>query len=164
MSRLRTAIFVLIVGFVAYEYFDDADRDESGNIVSSGDLSVGSMRVGDCFNDSPGLAETAETGAITTMTELAALPCSEPHDNEIYAVFDLALEIFPGDEEIIGLAQDECVEHFESFVGISYEESILYVFNLAPVAEGWTQGDREVACALYQPQEKLTSSMRGAGT
>ena len=38
MSRLRIAVIVLAIGFIAYESLNDADRDESGNIVSGGEI------------------------------------------------------------------------------------------------------------------------------
>ena len=42
---------------------------------------------------------------------LPGVPCSEPHDNEVFAVFDLEMETFPGDE-MSQIAFDACVERF----------------------------------------------------
>ena len=102
--------------------------------------------------------------------EIAAIPCSEPHDNELYAVFDLsdrlpylALERFPGEEGIVSFSRDGCFERFENFLGIPYEKSTLLVRMLYPTAESWAQGDREVSCMVYHPEEKLAGSMRGSG-
>jgi len=163
MSLLRIAIFLLIVGFAAYGCLDDANRDESGNIVGEGEVSAFSMRVGDCFNDSQ---EVIDAGGDEVVLEaVAGLPCSEPHDNEVYAVLDLSLERFPGGEEIYDLARDECVERFESFVGVSYEASILDIMHVYPTEESWSRGgDREVICAIYHMEaDKTTGSMNDSG-
>ncbi len=163
MSRLRIAIFALVVGFIAYDFIDDADRDESGNIVSAGELSVFSMRAGDCFNDSQEVIDAG--GDAVEAQDLAALPCTEPHDNEVYAVFDLSLERFPGAEALSDMASDQCLERFESFVGMSFEESILGIYPIYPTEESWSQSsDREIVCAVYHVElEKLTGSMKGSG-
>ena len=160
MSRLRIALIVLFVGFIAYNSLNDADRDESGEIVSGGDMSAFSVRVGDCFNDPPEILDGGQE-----IMDVGAVPCVEPHDNEVYAQFDLSLGAYPGDEEISVLAYDRCMESFESFVGISYAESILDILRLTPTAESWSQqNDREVSCAVYNIElEKLTGSMRGSG-
>ena len=162
MSRLLIALIVLVVGFIVYDSLNDADRDDSGNIVSAGDMSVFALRVGDCFNDPPEILGSDELAEIM---ETEAIPCSEPHDNEVYANFDVSLRTFPGDEEIRALSFDECAERFESFVGMSYAESILDIFYLAPTAESWSQrNDREISCAIFHLEgEKLTGSMSGSG-
>ncbi len=126
-------------------------------------MSVFSIWVGDCFDDSQ---EVLDAGAdVVEFQDLAGLPCSEPHDNEVYAVFDLYLERFRGASALYDMASDECLERFESFVGMSYAESILDIFYLAPTAESWSQGnDREISCAIFHLEgEKLTGSMSGSG-
>jgi hypothetical protein len=126
-------------------------------------MSVFSIRVGDCFDDSQ---EVLDAGAdVVEFQDLAGLPCSEPHDNEVYAVFDLYLERFPGADALFDMASDECLERFESFVGMSYEESILGLYPVYPTEESWSQrDDREVVCAVFHIElEKLTGSMKGSG-
>ena len=169
MIRPRTVIYMLIAVFVACGFVDDADRAESGDLVSAEDSDAFSMRVGDCFDNSSDMSQ-AQPGGGAVVEEMAAIPCSEPHDNELFAVFNLsdrlpylALERFPGEEGIESFAGDGCFERFESFIGISYEESILLVRMLYPTAESWAQGDREVSCMLYHSEEKLAGSMRGSG-
>ena len=160
MRHLRTLFFVLVVAYVAYDFTDDADRDESGNIVSEGEIDAFAMRQGDCFNDSPEIIDSS-----AEIQDVAGVPCSEPHDNEVYALFDVAFDAFPGDESMFDLSTEACLKRFKSFVGKSYEESALDLFAIYPTQESWSQlNDREVICAIYRVDyKKLKGSTQGSG-
>jgi Septum formation len=138
----------------------DADRDSSGAIVESGHIDAFKVRVGDCFNDSP--AATSEEAY--EVQSLAGVPCADPHDNEVFAVFDLTSESFPG-SEVADLAFDSCLDRFEAFVGRDYETSQLDIVSMYPTQESWNrQNDREVVCAVYDLDlSKLTGSVKGQG-
>lgn len=159
MRHLGTVIFFLVAAYLIYDFTNDADRDESGIIVEGGQVDVFTARVGDCFNDPQ---EIEDEG--TEVTNLAGLPCSEPHDNEIYAAFDVSLETYPGGESMNDIADIGCSDRFESFVGKPYSESILDIVWFVPTADSWSLGnDREVQCAVYHIDgEKLTGSMEGS--
>ena len=120
-----------------------APRCSAWDRVHSGDRGVGSAEVQD----------------------VAGLPCSEPHDNEVYAVFDVSLDLFPGDESLFDLSTDACRKRFKNFVGKSYDDSILDMFAIYPTDESWSQlNDREVICAVYRVDyKKLTGSTKGSG-
>jgi hypothetical protein len=92
---------------------------------------------------------------------VAGVPCAKPHDNEVYAVFDVAEQTFPG-EALAGIAHEGCLARFEGFVGNDYESSSLDIATLYPSAESWClQNDREVVCAVYVLEaKKLTGSVR----
>jgi hypothetical protein len=133
-----------------------ADRDDSGAIVSEGSLDAFKMRVGDCFDD--GSAFTTDSDDVGSVP---GVPCSKPHDNEVYAVFDVAVASFPGDG-IADLAHEGCLQRFEGFVGKDYESSSLDIASLHPSRDSWAQNDREVVCAVYDiDAKKLTGSVKG---
>ena len=130
-------------------------RDESGEITSGGDTDVFSIAIGDCFND--------EGDAEDQVNSLPTVPCSEPHDNEIYAEYTFPDGDFPGDETVTTKATDECIAQFEAFVGISYEESALDVFPITPTEGSWNdQDDRLVSCGIWDPSQQVTGSLAGA--
>lgn len=132
-----------------------ADRDDSGAIVAEGSVDAFQMRVGDCFDD-------GSTFSDSEVSDVPGVPCSKPHDNEVYAVFDVNASSFPGDR-IAEMAHDGCVQRFEAFVGRDYDSSSLDVATLYPSAESWSrQNDREVVCAVYDMDaNKLTGSVKG---
>ena len=78
------------------------------------DITAEDLEVGDCLND-------AELSGI--VTEVPVVPCSEPHDSEAYAEFDLADGPYPGRDEINAQGEAGCVEAFTAFVGIPFNES-----------------------------------------
>jgi hypothetical protein len=150
---------VIALGAYGYTSMTSADRDGSGAIVSGGSLGAFSIRVGDCFDDTS--ASFAE--GVTEVTSLPAVPCNEPHDNEVFAVFDIQQSSFPQGDAMESIAYDTCLDRFESFVGRDYETSALDVLSLYPTEASWTQqGDREVVCAVYDMEaNKLEGSAKG---
>lgn len=121
-----------------------------------GDGNVFDLEVGTCFDDT-------DTEA-TEVSDVPVVDCSEPHDNEVFAVFDYtASDTFPGSSAMNDAAQESCVAEFEAYVGLSYQESDLNVFPITPTQGSWDDGDREIVCALYNLDlSKLTGSMEGA--
>ena len=156
------AIYAAVAaGFVGYNMMTEADRDSSGAIVSGGNVDAFTMRVGDCFNDTSSLA-SQDGGEVSS---LPGVPCSEPHDNEVYAVFDVDVGSFPQGDEMSELAFESCLGRFESFVGLEYESSTLDILTLYPSEDSWKlQNDREIVCAVYDMNSnKLTGSAKASG-
>jgi hypothetical protein len=133
---------------------DDAERSGDGAIVAAGDLSAFSFREGDCWNDPP-LDEVVKT--------VDAVPCTAPHDAEVYAVYDVDFDEFPGDDEIGAAAEAGCIERFAAFAGIDYASSTLEVVYLNPTKESWdTEDDRSAVCSVSDPAAPATGSLRNA--
>lgn len=136
---------------------DGPARDPEGSISDTGAASVFSFRTGDCFDD--------PASEDTEVEELSAVPCSEPHDNEIYHTFDLPDGDYPGTDTIFDVAYEECLgDAFTAYVGIVWDESDLDVFPVTPTAASWGVGDRTVYCAAFNLDlSKLSGSVRGTG-
>jgi hypothetical protein len=146
------------IGFVVYgatmdvDREMDVDRDDSSAIVDGGTVNAFGIRVGDCFNDAGTFDDQIVSDPI--------VPCSEPHDNETYAVIDVSFDSYPADGSMDQLAEDACMVHFESFAGKKYEVSPLVIATISPSAVSWGQGNREVVCAVYDVKAKqLVGSM-----
>jgi hypothetical protein len=156
MKKLLGALAVIFGGYMVGTALQP-ERDETGAIIEEGALDAFGMRVGDCFND-----VVAVGAGATQVTNVPAVPCAQPHDNEVYAVFDVTLPGFPGSEAMSQQAFDGCLERFEAFVGKDYQSSSLDVTHLYPTQESWDQNDREVICAVYDVNlNKLTGTMKG---
>ncbi len=91
------------------------------------------LEVGDCIVP-PELAQ----GEVMTVERVRTVDCSEAHDGEVIAVFNLKWELraaYPGEEAILREAEQGCPPK---------ASLVLY-----PTHESWDQmGDREVACVL----------------
>lgn len=158
---LRWALAALVFGgWFLFTSLDDASRDENGEIVGGGDLDVMTLQVGDCFNDPDDLEDV--------VYDVAAVPCSEPHDNEVFAVETVAPTLssggFPGQEALQAHSYEMCSgQVFDEYVGTAYLDSSLEVFSLTPTSESWDEGDRGIVCALYRLDlGKLTGTARGS--
>lgn len=153
--------FLVFGGWFLFTRFDDASRDDSGQIVSAGDLDVMAMQVGDCFDDHDDDADV--------VVDVSAAPCSEPHDNEVFAVLSLAGgfpgEEYPGAEPLWDHSYEVCSGSvFDAYVGTPYLDSTLEVFSFTPSQESWDDGDREFVCALFRLDfGQLTGTARDSG-
>jgi hypothetical protein len=108
--------------------------------------------VGDCLTEAlPG----------EVIFSLQTLPCSEPHSEEIYAAVTLPEGDFPGTEAMNAQADELCAAESESFVGLPYEESVLYLTYLTPTREGWVRGRPRGRCSVYDPEGEVSGSLRG---
>lgn len=149
------AYAIAALGFGIYGAVTDVDRDDSGAIVGGGTLDAFQVHLGDCFNDPDYEADE--------FSSLPGVPCSDPHDNEAYAVFDLTLSSYP-EYDIAEISEASCIDRFESYVGRDYESSSLDVVTMYPSPESWDQSDREVVCALYDMSgTKLVGTVKGRG-
>lgn len=126
-----------------------------------GDGNVFSLEPGTCFDD---VAELAEEGG-GEIGEVPVVDCRQPHDNEVFATFDLEGDTFPGDDQVLQAAVDGCLARFGDYVGSEPGTSRYLVSHLVPTARTWdVNDDREVVCFLYDRQlEKLEGSAEGSG-
>ena len=144
------ATIAAVIGFASA-----AQRNDAGEITAAGSVDAFEVRIGDCFDD-----EVFEQSEIS---EIPAVPCSQPHDNEVYALFDIQGE-WPGDERVEELAYEGCLERFAGAIGKAYDDSEIDYTVMYPTEGSWEQrNDREVVCIAYHMEyEKLTGSVRGS--
>jgi len=131
------AVFAGVTGFG-----DDTTRNDQNDIVESGGLGAFAIQVGDCLNLPSEYSE---------VQSVEGVPCSQAHSAQAYAVFDLVGfgDPFPGSAAFEEQINVGCLDRFEGFVGVPYEESELYIRTLEPTEESWAQlDDREVICLL----------------
>lgn len=95
MSRQRvncfSTLFLLVASACA-----PAERGDSGEIETAGSVDAFAIQVGDCFDDQSGFSDE--------VSDVPGVPCSVPHDNEVYATFDLEQGEWPGEDLLNELA------------------------------------------------------------
>ena len=132
-----------------------AGRSSTGEIDRAGDLSANDLRVGDCFDLKDPDAE--EVG------DVAAQPCTEAHEYEVFYVGLLAEGSYPGEQALTEFVIDNCEPAFGTYIGTAYLDSQLDFSWLYPSDDSWDDGDRSIQCAAYDPRNtRLTSSLRGS--
>lgn len=126
----------------------------SGCGLLGGGGNVFDLAVGDCFD------RNAASGEIS---DVPIVDCAEPHDSEAFHTFEVGDGEYPGDDALRAQAEEQCLPAFAEYVGVEYANSRLDVFPITPTEGSWAEGDREVVCALYDPeQQQLEGSMQGA--
>lgn len=132
-----------------------AGRDSSGEITRSGNLPIGDLRVGDCFDPKDIDAEEAD--------DVSAKPCGESHQFELIAIEDMPEGGYPSDAEFEASFASICLPAFADYVGRAYEDSRLDLYWYVPVEGSWDQGDRSIQCAVFDPLDsQIVGSLRGA--
>lgn len=129
-----------------------ARDSETQEITEAGTADVFQLNVGDCMN-----SVDAEE-----VSEVPAVPCGDPHDDEIYYEFTLPDGEFPGNDAIYEAADAECLPQFETFVGLAYEESVFDYYPYVPTEGSWNgANDRVVQCVIYEDGVRTVGSLAG---
>jgi len=112
--------------------------------VTYHESAVFKLQTGDCVN-----------------TASAVLPCSTPHQAEVFATFSLPASAWPGTSAVRTEASTGCASRLSGYLNpqlaISLAQS--YVF---PDQVAWTAGTRTVICEVQATSGQLTGSVRGA--
>jgi hypothetical protein len=141
-----------------------ARRDETGQIVAAGPLTSTNLELGDCFQD----WEEDATPEADRISRLEAVPCDEPHDNQVFhigAYTTAASPDWPGEDHLTSYAASVCLGAFEPFVGREHATSRLGYGYIRPTQESWeAENERRIVCFLFDSGgAPLTGSMRGSG-
>lgn len=124
--------------------------------VPEGEQDVFSISVGDCFNF------TDDTAG--EVSSLPVVDCAEAHDVEAFAATDMPEGDYPGESAVSTELDTFCQgDAFTDFVGLPYADSIYYTTGLTPTQASWDNGDRELLCAIGDPDGQTTGSLEGIG-
>lgn len=135
-----------------------APESPAPSTVQEGPVAAIAVAVGDCLNGVViGAAERAE------ITSAEVVSCDRAHSLEVYAAFDLTAADFdledpaayPGPVRVVRAADERCASEIEELVEDPDEFGLIALW---PSQESWTQGDREVACAVFAPDGSVYQS------
>ncbi|MBD0292852.1 MAG: DUF4190 domain-containing protein [Jiangellaceae bacterium] len=141
---------LLIVAAVVLVVATSADRDvDTGEITEPGDVSAFSLEVGDCVN---GLDATV-------LRSLPTVPCDQPHEGEVFAMFDLPEGEYPPEEELFAQADQGCADRLAAFSTQAMDDPAISLFYLYPQEPSWPE-DREIVCIAAATSGTTTGSLR----
>lgn len=106
------------------------------------------LQAGDCVNTTNGQM-------------VSVLPCSTPHQAEVFAAFPLPASAWPGTAAVQAAASSGCASRLAGYLNPQLAVSLAqsYVF---PDKVAWTAGTRTVICEVRATSGQLTGSVRGA--
>lgn len=133
---------------------DNSTRDDEGRITAPGQVGILRLRPGDCFI----------SGEADLVESVTGVPCAMDHDGEVFAVFDLEDDSWPGATAVESMAVQGCEQRFGSATGLTFDPSIARLTAYAPTMDSWND-DRSIVCVATSPDGSMTSdSLGGAGT
>jgi hypothetical protein len=149
---------VAVAGTIAWagiSAIDDTTRNETGQIVESGDLGAFVTKVGDCINDLPEGSGTVDI--------LKGVPCSEPHHWQVIHKENSNLTEFSQsaleDEtvKICDVAFDSLAKSLDYLKLFEYQDLQYEYFFPSP--ESWENEDRVIDCLIGSHTETYYSSI-----
>jgi hypothetical protein len=141
---------LLWVALIVAVVVTSADRDAStGEITGPGDVSTMSLEVGDCVN---GLEESQ------AVASLPAVPCTDPHEGEVFALFDLPEGDYPAETELVEQAETGCFDRLLGYAPQAAENPELGLFYFYPMESSWPE-DRQVVCIATSASGTMTGSI-----
>lgn len=154
-ARVIGFIILAIIGFTLSEC-SSADRNESGDIVKSGDVQATDTRVGDCFNELPADGET--------FSSLKAVPCQESHHYQLFYRGTSTLSSFSEENALLEaetVCQDAANSLFRKMSPIKYDAfknaDLGYFY---PTEKSWNlNDDRKVECLVGSDGEAYFTSV-----
>lgn len=166
-SSLAGAVALIAVGLTSVEAAADpvpspsAPATESGSPVDPSTIEGAEMvtfddlEVGDCL---PYVEYTGDD----MIFEVPVVSCDRPHTDEVFYIYQVDDDTFPGDNAMLNEAWEGCLAQFEGFVGLPYEQSELDFYTYQPTKLSWSRAnDRTVHCIAYS-YDDVTGTLRGA--
>lgn len=160
MAGTRVALMVGVLATLAFGACSGGSKQGGPPILGVDkpqSVSVFRLGAGTCL---VGPQSGEETEIDASITALDAVPCSDPHRQEVFerATFD-ADEGYPGIEELDAFAQAACVDSFDDYTGEDYLDSTLFVTYLLPSLKSWTEAnDHDVVCIATTTGVMVTGS------
>lgn len=138
---------VVVIALGVASAGNQAQRSSNGQINKGGNLSVLSLKSGDCF------AYPTDQQEINTVT---AIPCTQAHNAQVFAQFNLSGSSSNYPSNMTQLASNGCQARTgslnQSLLTSSMSMKIVY-----PQDASWITGNRTVNCVMYSPTNLNTS-------
>lgn len=140
-----------------YHSATDADRNKSGEVTDSGNLDPTALKNGDCYHN--GISSTTAT---ETVKNIDAIPCTQHHDAQVFAVFDV-----PGAYPLSSKFENLCKAKLKAWakahpsdtkVLTKLDPNWAYSY-LFPKADLWAKGDHKVSCSIVMNSNVLTRKL-----
>ncbi|HEX9032524.1 MAG TPA: DUF4190 domain-containing protein [Streptosporangiaceae bacterium] len=154
LSGIWTLVIVVVIAVAASS---QAHRSANGTITNTGKVSIFSLQVGDCFQNPP------ESKAILHLSDVTAVPCTTPHDAQVFAQFNATDANFPGTQALVREATRGCRSRISASLDKSKLTSTMSLHFLFPQAQSWADGRRALTCLVVDSTKDLTTSLLAPG-
>ncbi len=146
-------VAVVIAGVVTSQ----VHRSAGGKITGSGHTDILSLRVGDCFQNPTVGSATVRVGQVT------AVPCTTPHNAQVFAQFTATDASYPGAQALSTEAEQGCRTRIATSLDKSKITSTMALHFVYPQPQAWANGQRTLKCLVVDSTKDLTSSLLSGG-
>jgi len=156
IKKLAAVATAGTVAWAGISAVDNTKRDDSGSIVTSGDLGAFVTKVGDCLNGLP-------TGTEGSVDVVNGVPCTESHHWQVVHKENLVLTQF--DESLVNSSAKNLCDGVLSTLFNSLSEAKYNEYKnsfskiLQPTSESWAHEDRVVDCLVGSDSDNYFSSI-----
>jgi hypothetical protein len=151
---ILSGLWVLgLAGVIVAATLLSANRSSAtGQITKGGNVSIFSLRVGDCFQNPAGNSRL-------TVTDVTAVPCGTAHNAQAFAAFSATDVSYPGNPRLLREASRGCQSRESGNLDRSKLTSTMSLHFLFPEQQSWADGHRRVTCLVVDSAPDLTSSL-----
>lgn len=128
----------------------EADTDAGSEPAAGDGIPVEQLELGDCITD------LQEHRGIFTVT---VVPCSGPHEGQVYGVFELPDGPWPGLDEVVSRTDEQCVDHLGARFPETYDDAAVELIIFHPTIASWIAGDRGTLCLTEYMDGPRTGSL-----
>jgi hypothetical protein len=140
---------VIVIAAVAIGLSTSSGRSASSPPTQPGVTSVYSLRTGDCLQN---------PGARLGITSIKLVPCDQPHNAQVFAVFPVAGGGYPGTAALRRQAAVGCHTRIAGSINRSLITNSMTLQYLYPESQSWADGHRSITC-LVVDSTNMTSSV-----
>ena len=146
-----SGVWVLVAAsLIAYFAGRAPTRSSNGTVIRAGQISPAQLHIGDCVK----IPLSLQSG----IRSLPVVPCSTPHNGQVFAAFQALNSDYPGREALTQQGLTDCQSQMAGFLGTSM--TLLDVGAFVPDSTGWSLGDRTEHCLLIDRRHDITGDIR----
>lgn len=144
-------VLVIVLGVVS----SPQQSESSGNFAGSdrGSVNVFHLQPGQCFHN-PSAGRT-----VFGVTQVSVVPCTEPHDAQVFAVFRARGTAFPGETVLRRQAAAGCRSRLAGNVDKSKLRRGMDLRFLFPAEASWGKGQRNISCFILNTRQQMIYSL-----
>jgi Septum formation len=91
---------------------------------------------------------------------LPAVPCDQPHEAEVFGMFDLPEGDYPTEDELVAHADAGCANRMAMYAPEAMNDPTIGFLYMYPLQQVWP-ADREVVCLAISSEGTMTGSLMG---
>ena len=95
------------------------------------------------------------------MSSLPSVHCEQPHEGEVFAVFDLPPGPYPAPPGSTTWSARAATPGWRSTAPARPPIDAVGLFSVYPLEQNWNRGDREVVCIAKATSGTTTGSIKG---